>query len=82
MSRSVRWEQPAVKDTERHGTAVCRRIVEAVERFAAIGHGSVERLKGQDGYRLRVGDWRVLFRMDSKTITVVRVLPRGGAYRD
>jgi mRNA-degrading endonuclease RelE of RelBE toxin-antitoxin system len=33
-------------------------------------------------YRLRVGDWRVIFRRfdDELVILVVRVLPRGRAY--
>jgi mRNA interferase RelE/StbE len=82
VTRAVRWEPPAVKDNERHGRAVARRIVEAVERFATTGHGDVKRLKGREGYRLRVGDWRVLFLMDGETITITRVRPRGGAYRD
>ena len=35
-------------------------------------------------WRLRVGDWRVRFSRDpgSRTILVLRVLPRGRAYRD
>jgi len=34
-------------------------------------------------WRLRVGDWRVLFTLDdaARTMIVLRVLPRGGAYR-
>ena len=35
-------------------------------------------------WRLRVGDWRIRFGLDADTETVVilRVLPRGRAYRD
>ena len=32
-------------------------------------------------YRLRVGDWRVLFEMDAKKITIYRILHRREAYR-
>lgn len=46
--------------------------------------GDVTRLKGRHEWRLRVGDWRVLFRRDAEvqTIEVLRVLPRGRAYRE
>jgi mRNA-degrading endonuclease RelE of RelBE toxin-antitoxin system len=35
-------------------------------------------------WRLRVGDWRDRFQYDTETMTIVvlRVLPRGRAYRD
>ncbi len=35
-------------------------------------------------WRLRVGDWRVRFTREqaSRTVYVLRVLPRGRAYRD
>jgi mRNA interferase RelE/StbE len=42
----------------------------------------VLKLTGQDAWRLRVGDWRVIFERDEaiRVIGVVRVLPRGRAY--
>jgi len=32
-------------------------------------------------YRLRVGDWRLLFTETGEVITVIKVAPRGGAYQ-
>lgn len=43
----------------------------------------VKALVGRQGYRLRVGDWRVIFDIDTGRV-VVRVLQigsRGGVYR-
>jgi mRNA interferase RelE/StbE len=61
-------------------------MVEARQRFADPGQGDVRRLRGAtDEHRLRVGDWRVRFRLIGEhhdTIEVIRVLPRGRAYRD
>ena len=36
-----------------------------------------------DEWRIRVGDWRVVYRIDDGRVVVivVRVAPRGGAYR-
>ncbi len=47
-----------------------------------FGH-QVRKLKGRDGYRLRVGGYRVIFTIDKRagTILVVTVAPRGRAYR-
>jgi mRNA-degrading endonuclease RelE of RelBE toxin-antitoxin system len=57
----------------------------AVDRFAASGQGDVRPLAGpEDRWRLRVGDWRVIFSYDADTgeFLISRVLPRDRAYRD
>ena len=43
----------------------------------------VKRLQGEPYYRLRVGDWRVIFdRQDAvKIIAIERIKPRGDAYK-
>lgn len=47
--------------------------------FAAPG---VKKLVGREAYRLRIGDWRVIYRIerDRLIIDVVTIAPRGGAY--
>ena len=46
------------------------RIDRRLTEFATTGHGDVKRLKGREGSRLRVGDWRVIFYEDQETIVV------------
>jgi mRNA interferase RelE/StbE len=57
------------------------RILTAIRKLPEAG--DVRRLKGTDGYRLRVGEWRVLFRRDAQVhlVTVGDIRPRGSAYR-
>ncbi len=46
--------------------------------------GDVRKLQGKpDEWRLRVGDWRIRFAFDggTRSIVILRVLPRGRAYR-
>jgi mRNA interferase RelE/StbE len=44
---------------------------------------NVKALQGQPGYRLRVGDWRVVYTLqdDVLTVLVVRIAHRREAYR-
>jgi mRNA interferase RelE/StbE len=56
------------------------RILAAIRRLPA---GDVRRLKGRrDEWRLRVGDWRALIRLDqnARLFVVTAVMPRGRAY--
>jgi mRNA interferase RelE/StbE len=59
---------------------VRRRIDARLTDFAATGHGDVKRLKGRDGARLRIGDWRVIFYEDQGTIVVSAVGHRREIY--
>ena len=60
-----------------------RRIRGKMVQYAADPDSqanNVRKLQGMDYYRLRVGDWRVIFREDGVIIDVVRIPPRGQAY--
>ncbi len=56
----------------------------SVDRFVKTGSGDVKQLHGfhPPRYRLRIGDWRVVFRKrDPDAIELVRVRHRREAYR-
>ena len=83
MTFTIEWEDAALDDLDRRDRRTRERILRAVERFATIGHGDVRRLVNLDAeYRLPVGPWRVLFDRDdaARVLTILHVLPRGGAY--
>jgi len=44
---------------------------------------NLTRLQGRPGYRLRVGDWRVIYELedDRLVILVLKIAPRGEVYR-
>ncbi len=81
--RRIEWTDAAIDDMAALDKALARRVKQAVERFAAVGTGSVKKLQGVDPpeYRLRVGDWRVRFDLDAVTVRVLRVRNRREAYR-
>ncbi|WP_448190523.1 type II toxin-antitoxin system RelE family toxin [Azospirillum sp. sgz301742] len=43
---------------------------------------NVKALKGRSGFRLRVGDWRVVYEIDNGVLVliVIEIGPRGGIY--
>ncbi len=65
-----------------------RNVAETIEKkIAALAsdpytpNNNATRLQGRSGYRLRVGDWRVLYELDEKQLLVLDIKPRGGAYQ-
>lgn len=47
-----------------------------------IPFGDIKKLQGiEEGYRLRVGDLRVLFSMEDDNIYIDNIIPRGQAYK-
>jgi mRNA interferase RelE/StbE len=58
------------------------RVLEKIENLADDLVGDVKRLTNYTPeYRLRVGDYRVLFQIEGKTIVIYRVVHRREAYR-
>lgn len=53
----------------------------AVDPFAA--YPNAKKLQGREGYRLRVGDWRVIYEVKKKEVVIIvlKVAPRGEVYR-
>ncbi len=78
------WTQPAVRARDRIHPKDRERILAAVKRFVELGQGDVVALKGRPGqYRLRAGDFRVLFALDnaSQTMVIQDVAHRREVYR-
>ena len=51
-----------------------REQVEAgLHRYATTGQGDVKALQGRDGYRLRIGSYRVIFDEDATTILAIYI---------
>jgi mRNA interferase RelE/StbE len=62
-----------------------KRIVAKIREIAAdpyAPNNNLTKLQGRDGYRLRVGDWRVIYELqdDHLVMLVLDVGPRGGIY--
>jgi mRNA interferase RelE/StbE len=60
-----------------------RSKIEEIAESPYDAHNNVTKLQGRDGYRLRVGDWRILYELHNGELVLlmVDVLPRGSAYK-
>jgi mRNA interferase RelE/StbE len=77
----------ALKALRRMQKAKAEDILMAIERVAADArakNNNLRPLRGvRNGFRIRVGDWRVSFTFDyaAQVMDVFEIAPRGGAYR-
>jgi len=80
--RRITFAPRADRDLRRLDPPVRRRVIDAIARLGdADPTLSIRRLTGRDDWRLRVGDWRVIFRfVEDQHVEIARVLPRGRAY--
>ena len=63
----------AAKDLDALPWAARNCVSEALIHYAVSGLGDVKRLQGRDGYRMRVGRYRVLFDEDQTTILPIYI---------
>lgn len=80
---SIVYSRRADRDIGRLDPPVRARVVAAIDGLVGDPHSAgLIKLTNRDQWRLRVGDWRVLCRLDAgaRTVTIQRVLPRGRAY--
>lgn len=76
----LRYAKEAVKTINSLDKPTKQRIKDAVE---SLPNGNVKPLRGIKGlYRLRVGDWRIIFSLpQNDTILVEKIAPRGDVYK-
>ena len=74
----IKYSKQAQKFLMKQEQSVRRRIEIAIQ---ALPTGDVKKLRGQPYYRLRVGDFRILFDRDGSVILVVKIDNRGQVYK-
>lgn len=83
MGRTVGYTRPAARALTRmppRTEALIREKLRLLaERPEALAN-NVRALKGTEGYRLRIGDWRVIFTIEPDGIMVHDIGPHGSIY--
>ena len=80
------FKRQAIKVLRKMPSPPARRIRRELDELAENPEGrdlDVNALRGRRGFRLRVGEMRVIFERDDDAciIDVLRIAPRGQAYR-
>lgn len=77
----IEFKPRAVKDLDALDRPVARRILEKIRGLESGPSGDVKRLTNfTPEYRLRVGDYRVLFEIEGDRVIIYRVRHRSRAY--
>jgi len=82
MRYSVQFKPHAIKDLESLDSKIQLRVIKKIEEMSHDLKGDVRHLTDSTPeFRLRIGDYRVLFEIEGALIIVYRVRNRREAYR-
>lgn len=81
MIYEVVWDSKAVDELDKLDSSVARRIAKKVEELREnLLSQDIKKLKGSSDFRLRVGDYRVIFEIDGSKIKILKLGHRQNIY--
>ena len=82
MIYKIKFEKRAFQELDKLDQIISRRILKNIKELKKNFHTKdVKRLKAQDIYRLRVGNYRVLFYIENDLIRILKVGHRKNIYK-
>jgi len=79
----IRYSKGALKALLRsHKRVLIQRKIAELADGDFTANPNVIKLVGREEYRLRVQDWRVIFRVDGSILAIEKIGPRGSIYED
>lgn len=75
----ILYSNKALKFLKKQDRPTQQRLVSAIEKLPL--EGDIQKLQGTDGYRLRVGSFRVLFDVHGIIIDIIKIGNRGQVYK-
>ena len=81
MFFKVIWNEKAYEELEKLEPSISKRIFKKVEELQENPYNKdIKRLKGIEAFRLRIGDYRVIFSVERETIKILKVGHRRNIY--
>ncbi|MBS3092983.1 type II toxin-antitoxin system RelE/ParE family toxin [Candidatus Pacearchaeota archaeon] len=81
MSFKIVWDEKAYDSLNKLEPPITRRIFKKVEELSENPFSKdIKRLKGSNDFRLRIGDYRVIFAIEQNTLQVLKVGHRKNIY--
>jgi mRNA interferase RelE/StbE len=82
MKYKIEFKPRAMKDCKKIRTSQLKKIFDQIEAMAFDLRGNVKHLTNfTPEYRLRVGNYRILFEIDEDKIIIYRIRHRKDAYK-
>ena len=82
MMFNIQWKEDAIKELEKLERNLSSRIYKKIsslkENFDSV---DIKRLQNSDLFRLRIGDYRVLFEINKELITILKIGHRKNIYK-
>lgn len=85
MIYKVEFARSAQKEIKKLHPRISKQVTQAIHRLGTNPRkGDVRPMTGSKSWRLRVGEYRVVYDIhdDRLVILIIRVRPRGSAYRN
>ena len=77
----IEWKEHALQNIEKLESSIARRILKKVDELSENPFSKdIKRLKGCNDFRLRVGDYRVIFAIEQNIIQILKVGHRKNVY--
>ncbi len=81
MSFKIIWDEKAYNSLQKLEPSISRRVFKKVEELSDNPFSKdIKRLKGSNDFRLRVGDYRVIFSIEQNTLQILKVGHRKNIY--
>ena len=78
---TIEWKENALQNLEKLENLIARRIIKKVGELSENPFSKdIKRLKGRKDFRLRIGDYRVIFSIEQNTIQILKVGHRKNIY--
>lgn len=74
----INYSKQATKFLSKQDKTTQKRLISAINK---IPNGDVRKLQGRTGYRLRVGDFRIIFDMNGNILYIEKIDSRGQIYK-
>ena len=78
MSYEFQYSKQAIKFLNKQPLRIRQYIVQAIKQ---IPDGDIIKLQGREGYRLRVGNYRVIFDYEGRIVFINKIGNRGDVYK-
>lgn len=78
ITLKIIFSKEAKKFLKKQDKPTQQRLINAISN---IPNGDIKKLQGRDGYRLRVGSYRIIFNEDGIIINIISIGNRGQIYK-